>query len=298
MVSAASGVRMSNGMVFLLHEAEDQKYAAALASQLGPHTVVATPFSERGMSFGLGAACVLLWRGSSRQAEAFVEATASSALRTVVTLGADTVPSSLRGNATILRGSGRAELDVVELGQAIARMHSSQDERLAMNARRSHGVRMGAASAGSSSPFNSGSPTMVRSAVGMTATLAMVGAGAWVITGREAAQATSPTPTPQANQASALNTANVSAMPVAPLAMSAAPAEIDTVSYEPDDVARPTVVLPPADEPFRAFKAFVTMSLLDSPEPALATLEPIRRIGEENLESSAGLALLDDWPKG
>lgn len=209
---------MSDGMVFILHAIADEKYAAALAAALAPVTAIPTALAEggaRGVQLGGGAASLLIWTNNTAPvADAALAALPFGAAAICVADGA-AAPEALRARALrMAQISGDAARDADALRETIAALHAQLRTRSMDNSRRRGSVAPrlahGGAPASEAVPSRK-SPMVMRSAVGLGATLAVVGVVAPNISSRALA-----TNMADANTVDATATSAPSVLPAAP----------------------------------------------------------------------------------
>ena len=212
---------MSDGMVFVLHAVADEKYTAELAAALAPATAIASALPEdgaRGVQLGGGAASLLIW-SSQTNAEAALAALPYAAA--ICSVRGARVPEALRARALrVVEVAGEPAQDAAQLRDVMAELQAHLRARSLDNSRRRGSVapRLGGVPVNAQSG-DSRKPLLVRSAVGLGATLAVVGVVAPAITNR--AQATNMAPE---------NTSESSTAPE--VMLTAAPAEVQQAVVE------------------------------------------------------------------
>lgn len=271
---------MSDGMVFILHAAADEKYAQALAASLAPVTAIPTALAEsgaRGVQLGGGAASLLIWTNHTAPfAEAALAALPFGAAAICVADGA-AAPEALRARGLHLtRISGDAARDAEALRETIAALHAQLRARSVDNSRRRGSVAPRLAHGGGQSAESvpsRKSPMVMRSAVGLGATLAVVGVVAPNISSRALA-----TNIADAGTLEVTPTSTPSVLPAAvPMETEAAAPEADA-----DD---PLMMLAAYAEPARAlpsptlFEAYTPRSMaFVAPREAAAPLASLTEI--------------------
>ena len=201
---------MSNGMVFILHAVADEQYAVALAAALTPVTAIPTALAEdgvRGVQLGGGSASLVIWTTNTGScAEAALMALPHGSAALCVPRGV-MAPEALRARALrLVEISGDAGRDAEALRETIALLHAQLRARNLENSRRRGSVapRLAHGGAQASEPVATRkSPMVMRSAVGLGATLAVVGVIAPNITNHALATDVADASTMEANSAAA-----------------------------------------------------------------------------------------------
>lgn len=270
---------MSDGMVFILHAVADEKYAAALAAALAPVTAIPTALAEsgaRGVQLGGGAASLLIWtKNTAPFAAAALAALPFGAA--AVCVGGVAAPEALRARALrVAEISGDAARDAEALRETIAALHAQLRARSMDNSRRRGSVAPRLAHGGaqaSEAVTSRKSPMVMRSAVGLGATLAVVGVVAPNISSRALAT----------NMADA---GAVDATPTSAPSVLTAVAPTETEAAAPEAEANdPLMMLAAYAEPARAlpspalFEAYAPRSIaFVTPREAAAPLASLTEI--------------------
>jgi hypothetical protein len=274
---------MSTGIVLVLHADADSAYAAELAGALAPVPAIAVPLAKgRAMRFGGGASCLLIWSdavAAELDLSSVVAMVSDSA--TVICLRSGVVGEELRVRArAVVSAQGSAITDAQHIS-ALFVAPSRQSEIADIGFR--------AQPAGQSNG-RSGSMLM-RSALSLTATIAIAGAVSPIIVDR--AQATN---RPQAAgdllpDDGDIDTAELDAAEVEAVVLDAQPTLgslllAHTEAPEPAPSVQP-VSYQPAPEPFRSFVA-EPMAMLESPPPmSLDVVLPLGAMGVEVAHAKA-----------
>lgn len=184
-----AGETMTNRIVFVLHSAADKEYAAELAGALVPLPAFPVPLldtcSGRGVQFGAGALCVVVWTQELHQPEltdAALVAVAGAVANFVIFRAGAQPPEALRLRAfACLPEQGEVAADANRLREGIA-AHQRQTERQDEFGRRAQSPQIGRPAR--PEPQRGRRSMAVRSAYGLAVTLAVVGVAAPVIAGR------------------------------------------------------------------------------------------------------------------
>lgn len=179
---------MTNRIVFVLHSAADKDYAAELARALAPLPAFPAPLDAcngRGVQFGAGAVCVVVWTQELHQLELtdVVLAAVAGAVANFVIFRAGAQPlDALRHRAfACLPEQGDVAADARRLRAGIA-AQQSQTERQDRLGRPAQSPQIGRLAR--PEPQRGRRSMAVRSAYGLAVTLAVVGVAAPVIAGR------------------------------------------------------------------------------------------------------------------
>jgi hypothetical protein len=254
---------MSDGMVFILHAVADEKYAVALARALAPLTAIPTALAEngaRGVQLGGGSASLVIWTKSTGAcAEAALTALPHGSAALCVPRGV-VAPEALRARALrLVEISGDAARDAEAVRETISTLHAQLRARNLDNSRRRGSVAPRLASAGAQASEATAarkSPMVMRSAVGLGATLAVVGVIAPNITNR--AQATD-----VADAAAALEAVPAATLQVLPAVPQAEIGEADAEAVSDDPLMMLTAYNEPVapTPPPQLFQAYAPRSI-------------------------------------
>lgn len=187
---------MRDGIVFLLHLEKDEAYAAALAAALAPRAVFPAPFSmAQSLSFGAGAVCVVLWTpewaaaGGAAQLTSLCPHPERNAL-VVALRGATPAPEFVHANIALISAGGDAASDAAHIGSALDELADQADAKQG----RVYRARLGAGAASNASDQAARSNTLVRSAIGLAATVGVVFVASQSVAGRPSVAAPQPHP--------------------------------------------------------------------------------------------------------
>lgn len=179
---------MTNRITFVLHSTADKEYAAELAEALAPLTAFPVPLdacSGRGVQFGAGAVCVVVWTQDLYQPELtdVVLAALAGSIANFVIFRAGARPlETLRQRAFAClpeQGNVAADADRLREGITAQQSHAERQDRFG---RPAQSPQIGRPARPES---QRGRRSMaVRSAYGLAVTLAVVGVAAPVIAGR------------------------------------------------------------------------------------------------------------------
>lgn len=274
---------MSNGMVFILHAVADEKYAVALAAALAPVTAIPTVLAEngaRGVQLGGGSASLVIWtKNTGACAETALTALPHGSAAVCVANGA-TAPEALRVRALRMAEiSGDAGRDAEALRETIALLHTQLRARNLDNSRRRGSVAPRLASAGAPAGEAAAarkSPMVMRSAVGLGATLAVVGVIVPNITNRALATDVADASTMEANSAAAPSV--LPAVPQAEIEVADSEANADDPLMMLTAYNEPAAPLP-TPQLFQAYAprsiAFVTAREAATPLASLSEIDAV-----------------------
>jgi hypothetical protein len=276
---------MSTAIVLVLHGDADAKYATDLAAALAPVPTIPVPMAQgRALRLGPGAACLLIWSEAvAAQFDARSIAEMAQHSLVVACTPGSRVPDALRVHAqAVVAIQGAPAADAALLRSAFGGKQPPADAALK--------VRTGEAMPPPVEANGRSNSMFMRSALSLTATIAIAGAVTPMIVDR--AQATSRT---QASIGAAPDDADVDAaeleasdVPVVATAMPAAPAvetfaaPIVEAAPAPAPMIRQASFEPEA-EPFRAYVGD-TMALLVTEAPQ--HLDVVLPLGAMGIDAS------------
>jgi hypothetical protein len=234
---------MSDGIVFVLHVAADEKLAAGLAAALAPAPAFPALLPKAGagsVEYGMGAVCVVVWSEAALDARADVlNAVSHGAPNAVICRVASApVPDEFENTACVVVDiGGDPPSDAPHVREAIARIGRERADRSARPGRRRASLGSSAALYAEGPPPSKSRKLPVRSAVGLAATLAIVGVVAPTI-GPRGATSAEPDHRDVADDQAELETASAEqAADDADLSANGASAETATVEYAALDAA-------------------------------------------------------------
>ena len=255
-----------SGVVFILHSAADEKYAAELAGALAPLPAFPITLDAGAPHFGLGSVCVVAWTSNSvsaGMAETVTAALPDSLTNAVICVvdGAP-LPDAIGARAgAVAHARGPVASYAAQLRDVIANRQRELAER---NPRGLHAPQLGATSGASMRAPNK-QPLAMRSAYGLAATLAAVGFVAPALGLRPAPSDAAPSGAPSAPTAPA-NVAENAAV------------EQDTTQAAPSSAS--------------ALDLWLTTGSVTAPEPAPAPAEPRAEVTLAAAEA-AGMAPIE-----
>lgn len=205
---------MSVGIVFVLHVAADEKFAAGLAAALAPTPAFPAllPVAGAGsVEYGMGAVCVVVWSEAALDARQDVLHAHGASNVVICRVGGAPVPNEFDGAAfVVVDVAGDTSADAPLVHEAIARIGRGRAERSSRPGRRRASLGSSAALYAEGPPPSKSRKLPVRSAMGLAATLAIVGVVAPTI-GPRGATSAEPDHRDPADDQAALEAASVAA---------------------------------------------------------------------------------------